>query len=232
MTRPSLPPCTRPPCDVSVIIPTLNEQDQVVEAIRSAQNAGASEIIVCDGGSQDETHRVATEAGITQWVHSPPGRGIQLAAGLAVAQRKTVLFLHADNQLDPACLHQMGQHPEFTWGAFQQRITSPRWPFRLIEWGNAARVRWRSMAFGDQALFADRASLIQHGGISEIPLMEDVDLSQRLRKIAPPVLLPGPVMISPRRWEETGILRQTLRNWNLQWRHARGDSPESLTKRY
>ena len=222
----------RRPRDVSVIIPTLNEEASVAAAIESARAAGAGEVIVSDGGSRDQTQQVATDAGATKFVRSLPGRGTQLAGGLAIAEKDVVLFLHADNQLDPDCLNQICRVSDFTWGAFRQCIDSPRTIFRAIEYGNAARVRFRSMAFGDQAIFADRSTLMRRGGVAEIPLMEDVDLSKRLRKLAKPLLLPGPVKINARRWEQRGIIRQTLRNWSIQLRYAMGASPDQLVRRY
>ncbi len=222
----------RKPSDVSVIIPTLNEQECVAAAIRSAQAAGAGETIISDGGSIDETQAAAMDAGATKFVRSLPGRGTQLASGLSVAAGDVLLFLHADNLLGKDCLNQICQLDEFVWGAFRQQIDSPQRIYRAIEFGNAARVRWRQMAFGDQAIFVDRKVLMTHGGVAEIPLMEDVDLSRRLRKLARPVLLDGPVQISSRRWEQTGVFRQTIRNWTLQLRYAGGASAESLVDRY
>lgn len=222
----------RNPRDISVIIPTLNEESQIAAAIASAQDAGAGETIVSDGGSTDDTQALATAAGVTKFVRSFPGRGTQLAGGLSVARGDVVLFLHADNLLGKECLNQIGGLGDFTWGAFKQKIDSPNPIYRAIEFGNAARVRWRGMAFGDQAIFANRKVLMSHGGVSEIPLMEDVDLSRRLRKLARPILLDGPVQISSRRWEETGVLRQTIRNWTLQVRYACGADPDSLVDRY
>ena len=226
------PTSFRKPVRVSVIIPTLNEQEHVAGAITSAQDAGAAETIVSDGGSTDDTQAAATAAGATKFVNSMPGRGTQLASGLSAASGEIVLFLHADSRLGKECLEQIYKLDDFVWGAFKQRIDSPKMIYRTIEFGNASRVRWRGMAFGDQAMFANRAMLVKHGGVSEIPLMEDVDLSRRLRKLASPILLDGPVQISSRRWDQTGVVRQTIRNWTLQMRYAVGASPDSLVDRY
>jgi hypothetical protein len=129
-------------------------------------------------------------------------------------------------------LEQICEHPHATWGAFRQSIDSPRKIYRAIELGNALRVRYRSMPLGDQAIFIRRSSFNEQGGFAEIPLMEDVELGKRLRKLARPLLLEGPLIISPRRWEKHGVLRQTLRNWSIQFAYALGASPESLRRRY
>jgi rSAM/selenodomain-associated transferase 2 len=220
------------PSDVSVVIPARNEASAIASAIRSASDAGAKEIIVADGDSADATIEVARQAGASLIVSCPPGRGIQLRHGANAAIGRIVLFLHADNRLGGDCLNQICTHPNATWGAFRQHIDSSAGVYRLLEMGNAARVRFRRLPFGDQAIFVDRAVLAEQGGIAEIPLMEDVDLACRLRRLCRPLLLDGPVIVDPRRWQTRGIVRQTLRNWTIQLAYAAGVSPIRLHKWY
>lgn len=220
------------PRDISIVIPALNEAASIGVAIQSAIDAGVGEIIVSDGGSTDDTLAIARDAGASKLVRSFPGRGTQQNAGAAVATRDVLLFLHADNRLGDDCLNQIAISEDFAWGCFRQRIDSPGRSFRAIEFGNSLRVRVRGMAFGDQAIFVRSNLFRQQGGFPEIPLMEDVELSQRLRRIKRPLLLPGPVIISPRRWEKNGIVRQTLTNWSIQISHAMGTSPEKLARKY
>jgi len=220
------------PDQVSVVIPTINEETQIVASILSAQRAGATEVIVVDGGSQDRTCQLAVEAGVAKLVHSLPGRGIQLNSGARLATQEFLLFLHADNRLGDDCLRQICRHPTAVWGAFHQQIDSDRIVYRYLQWGNAKRVSIRHMAFGDQAMFVKRSVFVSEGGYEEIPLMEDVVLSRRLRRVSKPILLPGPVHISPRRWEARGVVRQTLRNWKLQLAHRLGVRPETLVRWY
>ncbi len=220
------------PADISVVIPAINEQDTIGTSIVSALGAGAAEVIVADGNSGDDTARLAAESGATKVIHSIPGRGIQLNSGALFAKRRFVLFLHADNQLDRNCLHQICERPEATWGAFRQRIDSARPIFRLLEWGNAMRVKFRQIPFGDQAIFVRRELFKELGGFAEIPLMEDVELSKRLRKTTRPLLLDGPVTVNSRRWQRQGVIRQTLQNWSIQASYACGVSPDKLKRRY
>lgn len=220
------------PDDIAILIPAINEQASIAAAIESARAAGATEIIVCDGGSDDRTAEIATRSGAAKLVRTLPGRGTQLQGGVRVCEKDWLLFLHADNRLDHDCLKQICQHPKAIWGAFRQRIDSSRKIFRVIERGNALRVKVRGMAFGDQAIFVRRSTLVQQGGVAEIPLMEDVELSLRLRRVARPLLLPGPVTISARRWEQQGVVRQTLRNWSIQLAYKFGACPEELRRRY
>lgn len=220
------------PADVTVVIPAIDEESVITGAVRSAIEAGANEVIVVDGGSRDATPARAAESGAAKIVHSLPGRGIQLNAGGLVANGTMLLFLHADNRLVPQALAQLCRHTEPVWGAFRQRIDSPRRAYRWIERGNALRVRLLGVPFGDQATFVRRDVFEAHGGFAEVPLMEDVELAKRLRKIAKPILLEGPVEVSPRRWQQRGVVRQTLRNWSIQAAYKSGASPETLWRWY
>ncbi|NNE00351.1 MAG: glycosyltransferase family 2 protein [Pirellulaceae bacterium] len=224
------------PQDVSIVIPTLNEAGTIGSCVQSALAAGAQEVIVSDGGSNDETERRAAESGATKVIRSLPGRGIQLNAGATFAKGDIVLFLHADNRLGEACLRQICEADQagepIVWGAFRQRIDAPGWVYRMLEFGNALRVTVRRIPFGDQAMFVRRQTYKQEGGFAEVPLMEDVDFSKRFREIAKPTLLHGPVTVSSRRWETSGVLRQTFRNWRIQVAYALGVSPERLQDWY
>ena len=220
------------PADISVVIPAINEESTLAKSIRSARRAGATEVIVVDGGSDDQTTTIAAEVGASKIVRSLPGRGIQLNSGALLAQREMLLFLHADNELCQNCLDQICEHPDVIWGAFRQRIDSPRTIFRVIEWGNSMRVKLRRAPFGDQAVFVRREVFNQQGGFAEIPLMEDVEFCKRMRRRARPLLLNGPLTVSARRWEQYGPVRQTLRNWSIQWSYALGARPETLRQRY
>lgn len=220
------------PTEISVVIPTINEVRSIAACIESARVAGATQIIVADGGSSDGTLEAARQAGATDVVLSSPGRGVQLNRGAAVARGQTILFLHADNRLGSECLNQICQSENVIWGAFWQRIDSPRALYRIIERGNAMRVTWLGKPFGDQAVFVRRALFEQQGGFAAIPLMEDVELAKRLRRIAGPKLLHGPVTISARRWEESGVLRQTVRNWTIQAAFRLGIPAERLVSYY
>lgn len=223
------------PSDISVIIPAINEADRIGRAISSALDTGAGEVTVVDGGSRDATTAVAHSAG-AKVISSPAGRAIQQNRGALASRGAVFLFLHADNWLHSACAQQIAtalpQHPRRWGGAFQQRIDSPRWSLRLIAWGDSCRVRWRGLPFGDQGIFIRRCVFEQVGGFPEEPLMEDLLLAARLRRIAWPLLLPGPVHVDPRRWDRHGPLRQTARNFSLQLRHAWGATPSDLARDY
>ena len=220
------------PADITVVIPALNEEHAISRSVHSAVSAGATEVIVSDGGSRDHTAERAVEAGASSVVRSLPGRGLQMNSAAHLATGKFLLFLHADNELSKQTLKQICVHEDSAWGAFQQQIDSRRKVYRLIEWGNDLRVRWRRVPFGDQGMFVRRSLFEELGGFAEIALMEDVEISHRLRKIEAPMLLQGPLQVSARRWEKKGVVRQTLTNWMIQLSYSRGVSVEQLAQRY
>ncbi|TWU64803.1 TIGR04283 family arsenosugar biosynthesis glycosyltransferase [Crateriforma conspicua] len=221
------------PDEISIVIPALNEADHIAPCIDSALAAGATEIIVSDGGSTDATASIARQSGAGHVIRSLPGRGIQMNSGSVFARGKAILFLHADSRLGNDTLDQICRlDDEWVWGACRQRIESSERIYRWIESGNAARVRWMSMAFGDQAIFVRRNVFKSVGGFSESPLMEDVELSRRLRSRGRPKLIDGPVITSARRWQNRGPVRQTLLNWRIQIAYKLGVAPETLADWY
>ena len=219
---------------LTVIIPALNEAAGIQRAVESAWNAGAKQVIVADGGSDDETCALAALAR-AEVVISRRGRAAQQNAGAQRATGDVLLFLHADNWLEGNVGRQIEAaltDARVLHGALRQRIDAAAWKYRLLERGNAARVRWCGLPYGDQAIFVRSETFRQLGGFPDVPLMEDLILMQRLRRLAWPALLPGPVYVNPRRWQKRGVVRQTLRNWSLVAAHSVGVSPERLARFY
>jgi rSAM/selenodomain-associated transferase 2 len=222
-------------CTISVIIPAINEQARIGPAVQAAWAAGATEVLVVDGGSQDDTAPRARRSG-GRVIRSPAGRAIQQNAGAAVARGQVLLFQHADCRLGGDCLRQvvrsMDEQPCAVAGAFCQQIDPLSRIHRVLARGNAARVRWLGLAYGDQGIFVRREVFRQVGGFAEVPLMEDVILMRTLRRWGPPLLLPGPLHVSSRRWQQQGVLRQTARNWCLLAGFFCGVPPAKLQRFY
>ena len=219
---------------ISVIIPALNESSRIELAVQSCRNAEIDEVIVVDGGSQDDTPCLAQQAGATL-IQAPQGRARQQNLGARHASGDILLFLHADNRLSPAVGRQIRQglaDKALLGGAFLQRIEAEGFLYRWLEWGNATRVRVRGLAYGDQAIFIRRSVFEQLGGFPDVKLMEDLLLMRAFRKLSRPVVLAGPVYVSPRRWQQRGVVRQTLRNWTLLAAQAAGVAPDRLAKFY
>jgi rSAM/selenodomain-associated transferase 2 len=218
---------------VSVIIPALNEEPNVGRAIDSAWTAGADEVIVSDGGSKDDT--VERSAGATSVVTSEPGRARQMNSGAKAATGGVLVFLHADNWLQASSFDQLQSSLEdqrVVGGSFRQRIEAAGFGYRWLEWGNAFRASWLRLPYGDQGIFVRRGQFDDLGGFPEVALMEDVLLVRSLRKRGRLVSLDGPIHISARRWQEHGILRQTLRNWWILTMHRWGVAPDKLAIYY
>lgn len=218
---------------VSVIIPTLNEESCLSETLCLLRLHRPHEIIVADGGSSDATCRLAAAA--DRLVHGPRGRAAQMNAGAAQATGDILLFLHADCSLEPGALeaaeHYLRLHGVAA-GCFTMAVRAPGRLFRWIEASATARVRLTGLVYGDQGLFLRRERFNQLGGFPDVRFMEDLSFSRQLRRHGRNVVAPRRVFVSPRRWEQTGLIRQTLRNWTLTALVASGVHPDRLAGLY
>lgn len=220
---------------ISVIIPTLNEEHFLAQAICSAKDSGIEDIIVVDGCSQDRTREIAVESGVRLF-ECPANRGAQQNLGAAESRNEVLLFLHADTRITPAAVTQVCEvysQPNWKfWGGFRQRIENRRLPYRMIETGNFWRAKYRKLVYGDQGIFVSRSLFEQVGGYPDIPLMEDVELSRILSQQTKPMILDGPVELDDRHWKKNGPFIQTLRNWRFFTSYQLGKSPYELSSSY
>lgn len=220
--------------NVSIVIPALNEAANIAATVRRAWQTGPAEVIVVDGGSADRTAEQARSAGAAV-IESAAGRARQQNAGAREARGDVLLFLHADCWLAPESLGQIVEvlaDSRVECGAFRQRIEAEGRLFRYLERGNAWRARRRGLPYGDQGIFVRRATFEALGGFPEVRLMEDVMLMRQLRRRSRPALLPGPIYVSPRRWQKQGVIRQTARNWLLLSAFRLGVHPDRLAAFY
>jgi rSAM/selenodomain-associated transferase 2 len=218
---------------VSIIIPTLNEEGHIAATIRALRRQGPQEILVVDGGSSDSTRSQAADA--DRVVSAPRGRGVQMNAGAALAGGDVLLFLHADCGLEDGALAEaepLLRGTNVSAGCFRMRVTAPGMLYRSIDACATARVRLTGLVYGDQGLFLRRSLFERIGGFAPVGLMEDVLISQRLRREGRIVVARRRILVSPRRWQKVGLVRQTLRNWTLTGLAAVGVSPDRLAGFY
>lgn len=219
---------------LSIIMPARNEAAHIVASLLPLQSLrGELEIIVVDGGSTDDTAALATPLS-DQLLKSPPGRARQMNAGAAAASAETLLFLHADTQLPANFMQLIAQAlgEEKRWGRFDVKL-QPSSPLlhlvaRMMNW----RSRLTGVCTGDQGIFVQRRLFTELGGYADLPLMEDIELSKRLRRYNKPVCLQPALTTSSRRWQQHGTLRTVVLMWWLRALYWLGVSPQRLAKWY
>lgn len=224
-----------PPRTLSVVIPTLNEAEQLPETLRRARVIPEIlELIVVDGGSGDRTREVAEEHGCT--VHTAAAsRGGQMRLGAHRSAGDVVLFLHADTWLPPeagraalACF----RGPAVVGGGFWKVFRDPAWLMRGARARCAVRLWFGGRILGDQALFVRRDALEAVGGMPDMPLMEEIELCRQLRRVGRLVLADATVSTSTRRFRGRGVLRTYLRMGHVTLRHWLGAKPGELRRLY
>ncbi|MFP4393493.1 MAG: TIGR04283 family arsenosugar biosynthesis glycosyltransferase [Desulfohalobiaceae bacterium] len=219
---------------ISVIIPTLNEAQQIEGAIQSAQLEGSTEVIVVDGGSQDKSREIAEKAG-AKVLHSAPGRAEQQNLGAAQARGGILLFLHADTRLPAGYARQVRellQDPEVVLGAFALRIEGASGLLRLVQAGTNLRSRWLRLPYGDQGLFLRCRLFKVWGGFARLRIMEDFELVKRAGRQGRVQTLQTSVSTSKRRWQKRGLLRTTFLNQLMILGYHLGLSQERLESWY
>lgn len=224
------------PLRLSVIIPTLNEEQNIAATLQplQAMRQRGLEVIVVDGGSSDTTVACATPFADTV-VHSKPGRARQMNAGAEQARGEVLWFLHADTVV-PAMsdqrLLQSLQACGAVWGRFDVRLSGHHPLLKLIARLMNLRSCFTGIATGDQGIFVHRQAFRAVKGYPEQPLMEDVALSTQLKKLSMPRCIRTPIITSSRRWESRGILRTVLLMWRLRLLYALGTDPARLARLY
>ncbi len=222
------------PNRISIIIPAINEADNIANTIESIGPGNKKEVIVVDGGSNDDTVGIAKSLGARVITGTPP-RARQMNRGADQATGDVLVFLHADTRLpekfEEFVFNSFKQH-KMVAGAFEFRMDSPIPSLRLIERLANWRSRYLKMPYGDQAIFILSKVFHQIGGFPDIPIMEDFELVRRLRKQGNIIILPVPVFTSPRRWQNFGILKTTLINQLVIAAYVMGIAPEGIARWY
>lgn len=221
---------------LSIVVPVLNEAGGIEATLAALAplRERAAEVIVVDGGSRDDTVALARPLA-DRIVDGPRGRARQMNAGAAVASAPHLLFLHADTRLperaDALITTALAAHPH-AWGRFDVVIEGRSRMLPVVAALMNRRSRWSGIATGDQAMFMSRAAFDVVGGFPDQPLMEDIELSIRLKRLSAPVCLRKRVITSGRRWEQRGVWRTILLMWRLRLLYALGVSADRLAPWY
>lgn len=221
---------------ISLIIPTLNEATWIGRCLTAIPGGPTErEIVVVDGESHDGTPEIVLSTPGVRMITAPRGRAAQMNAGAAVARGTTYCFLHADTLLPAEALlsieHAL-QDPRIVGGHFDVRFDNPAAIFQVV----ACFMNWRSrltgISTGDQAIFVRRTSFDAIGGYPQIPLMEDVEFTRRLKRTGRLAALRAHVTTAARKWERDGVLRTILVMWTLRLLYLCGVGPDRLHRLY
>ncbi len=221
---------------LSIVVPVLNEAAGIAGTLQALAplRARGAEVIVVDGGSYDDTVATATPLA-DHVIDGPRGRARQMNAGAARASASRLLFLHADTRLperaDALIEAALDAHPR-AWGRFDVVIEGRSRMLPVIAALMNRRSRWTGIATGDQAMFMTRAAFEAAGGFPDQPLMEDIELSSRLKRLRAPACLRERVGTSGRRWEQRGVWRTIVLMWRLRLLYALGVGADRLAAWY
>ena len=219
---------------VSIIIPVLNEEDSIKSLLEQLQGyrKQGHEVIVVDGGSIDKTISIS-ELLSDKVLTSPSGRAVQMNIGASQAQHDALWFLHADTITADNAIEDLQQAlTSHDWGRFNIKLSGENILFRVIERMINLRSCFSGIATGDQGIFVKRSLFELVNGYSELPLMEDISLSKKLKKVSKPVCLKDKLTTSSRRWEKYGILSTIFLMWKLRFLYWLGVSADKLAAQY
>jgi len=220
---------------LSIIVPVLDEATGIEATLTALApyRARGCELIVVDGGSRDGTSDLASPLA-DRVLAAPRSRATQMNAGASVARGDILLFLHADTKLPAnadSLIHDGLAQSGRVWGRFDVRFDRDG-IMPLIAAMMNLRSRLTGIATGDQAVFVTRAAFDAVGGFPAQPLMEDIALSARIRRLSRPAYIGACVTTSARRWRQRGIVRTVLLMWRLRLAYFLGADPARLARQY
>jgi len=224
---------------LAIIVPVLDEQAQIescLAALAQLRQRGA-QVIVVDGGSRDQTVRLAAPL-CDRVVCAARGRALQMNAGARSEEARSadvLLFLHADARLPEQADRRVFQalaNSGARWGRFDVRLQGRSAALGLVATLMNLRSRATGICTGDQAIFVEQGTFLALEGFAPIELMEDVEFCRRARQLSRPIAVRPPVVVSGRRWDRAGLWRTVLLMSWLRLAFFLGADPKTLARRY
>ncbi len=204
--------------NISIIVPTLNEEETIEECLTHLQSLNPFEIIVVDAQSRDATQELAHPLA-DQVLEQTGGLAYQLNLGAKQAQGEVLLFNYSDTRLNAESLRGLTQalltEPDLVGGAFELELDSPSRGFKVVSVGGNFRNRFGIGPFGDQSIFVKKEIFDSIGGYDPDAFLEDQDLVQRIKKAGRFTILPLPARTSVRRWQEKGFYKTLFVHWYM-----------------
>ncbi len=223
---------------LSVVVPIYNEKPHLLASLKHFQRLrqNGAELILVDGYSNDESHQILMEHS-DLWdrcLVSGPGRARQMNAGASIANSDTLFFVHIDSRFDslPDLSALVESIAHSRWGFCRLRLSKNNFLYRWL----GRFIHWRSLigggVTGDQGVCVEKLLFQKIGAYPAIPLMEDVVLSDKLRKLNRGTVLPCAIETSSRRWEKNGLLKTIVAMWWVRIQFRMGVSAHDLAKKY
>ncbi len=219
---------------LAVVVPLLNELRTLPALLDMLSALPVDEVVLVDGGSSDGTLQILQRSGF-QVLQTAAGRALQMNVGAEASVSDIIIFLHADTKISSSeitAIKNAFHDPSVSSGRFDLQFSSEAFLLRVIAWFINQRSRWSGIHTGDQCMFVRRATFEAVGGFPEQPLMEDVELAKRLKRMGRVTALHERVVTSSRRWEQHGVPGTVLLMWKLRLFYWLGASPERLAAMY
>lgn len=222
------------PVSIAAIVPVFNEVRMLPEKLTSLKALNVDELVFIDGGSTDGTQQLLEQSGL-MWLPSERGRAAQMNVGGRICKSDILLFLHIDTEISEnnmSAIKSSMKQPYLVGGRFDVRLSGHHPAYRMISWFINIRSRLTKISTGDQAIFVRRDVFERMEGFADLPLMEDVEFSMRLKGQGGISCLRQKVTTSSRRWQQHGIIRTILLMWKLRLLYWLGTPADKLATMY
>lgn len=221
---------------ISIIIPTYNESAQIGKLVRYLFQHGTSalaEVIVSDGGSDDDTGARAREAGAQAVLSPEKGRAAQMNHGASLAKGEVLYFVHADCYPPVTYCDDIQQAlaQGFDLGRYRTQFDSKKSILKINAW--FTRFDFFICMGGDQTLFIRRAMFASCGGFREdMRIMEEYEFCKRAREKGKYKIIPKAVLVSARKYETNSWLQVQLANSKVVSLYKQGASQQEMVEAY